>query len=239
MPPLVVGDDGADEPHAADHGGLAEDDLELAGRDATLRHGLHIGGRGPRQRAPLLEVRRRALPARHHLPAGADHAQRRRARGVEVRRAAQRGALPAAHGLRAHHRRHVEPIHQAHAVRRHVLRPLRVHRQLHHRRRRRVSRLAVGGGAAADAARARHHAAGPEGGREAEGGEAAAAAVEAGRVVGDGGEAGVRGDQRPHGVRAQVVERQRGARRRRCGDDQDEADEEGLGRGGSHGGWSC
>jgi hypothetical protein len=241
---LVVGDDGADAPGGlargggVHHGGLAEDDLELAGAEAPLRHGLHVGGRGARQRAPLLEVPCGA-PARHHVPPAPDHALRAGAPGVQVRRAPERRALAPAHRLRAHHGRHVEPVHQAHAVRRQVP-ALRVHRQLHHRRRRRGARLARGprgAAAAAAAARARHHAARPEARREAQGDEPAPAAVQAARVVGDGREAGVRGHQRPYRVRAQVVERQRGGRRRRrrgCREEE-EAEEEKLARRGRHG----
>lgn len=88
---LDVGDDGADELRhgGGDHGRLAEDDLELAGGEAVLRHGLDVAPRRPRQRAPRLEVVRRA-PARHDGAAGADDALRPRAPGVQV------GAHPSA-----------------------------------------------------------------------------------------------------------------------------------------------
>jgi hypothetical protein len=190
---LAVGDDGENDHLGSDHGRLAEDDLELPRRAAALRHGLHIGGGGPRQRAPALEVGRRAT-ARGAVV----DALRRRALAVEVDGAAQCGALPAANGLRADHHGHVEAVHEAHAIRGEVEVPAVADRELRDGGRRRGARLAAGRRGVAP--RARGHAAGPEGGRHGEGEQRVR--VEAGLVVGDGGEAGVRGDQRPDRVRA-------------------------------------
>ena len=185
---LAVGDDGADD-HlgfagsggACDDGRLAEDDLELAGPAAALRDGLDVGGRGPGERAPVLEVLRRA--AAGHALGGA---LRRRAVAVEVDGATQRGALPAAGDrLRADDHGHVEAVDEADAVRGLVQVPAVVDGDLHDGGGRRGARPAARRRGVA--ARARGHAPGPEGGREGEGEQRVG--VEARRVVGDGGEA--------------------------------------------------
>jgi hypothetical protein len=226
---LAVGDDGADDHGlgvrggASDNGRLAEDDLDLPRPAAALRRGLHVGGSGPGERAPALEEPRRA-EARGALGG----ALRGRAVAVEVRGTAEGRALPAGGGVRGDHRGHVEPVHQAHAVGGPVQVAAVVDGDLHDGGRRRGARPAPRRRGVA--ARARGDAPRPEGGREGEGEERVG--VEARRVVGDGGEARVRGDQRPDPVRAQVVDRQRGRRRGAGAGGEEDHDE---GEGCSHG----
>jgi|UniRef100_A0A804LQQ0 hypothetical protein len=216
---LAVGEDGAlCFAAACDDGRLAEDDLELPRGAAALRHGLDVGGRGPGERAPVLEVLRRAA-ARGALGG----AVLGRAVAVEVDGAPERRALPAADGLRADHHGHVEAVDERHAVGGLVQVPAVVDGDLHDGGGRRGPRPAAGRGGVA--ARARGDAAGPEGGREGEGEQRVGAQPRG--VGGDGGEARARGHQRPHRVGAEVVDGQRGSRRSAdaCGEENSDEDE--------------
>ncbi|GJN25868.1 hypothetical protein PR202_gb13754 [Eleusine coracana subsp. coracana] len=196
----------------------AEDDLDLARGDAVLRRDLDVGGVGPRVRAHPLEHRRRRGPG----PAGPGVA--RTHRRAQVHRAAQRRAPPAGREpVRRDDHRHVEPVHQAHAVLGQPARPAHAH--LGHRQRRPVASRApsmnfflllvpcfCAASAGRDPAR-------PRARRERQRGQARAAAVQPAQwlAVGDqgDGEARVGGDERPHRERAQVVQCQVRRRRRR------------------------